>query len=618
MAMKRHEIEALLSERVLVCDGGMGTRLYDLGIPFEQCFDEINVSQPALVRQVHDEYLAAGADLIETNTFAGNRIRLAQWGLEDRVDELNRAGVLIAQQAVMASGRSALVAGSVGPLGRPLAPIGRVTREQAHAAFHEQIVSLVNAGVDMLVLETFTDQAEIAIALEAARQVTADLAIVALMTFTDEGKTLYGNKPEEVARALMQLGADVVGANCSVGPRPLVEVVERMLQVPGVRICVQPNAGMPELVGGRYLYLSSPEYMGGYALDFAHAGVRMVGGCCGTRPEHIAAIQDRVTGIVPVDPRQGSKVLAAVREADTGQITASEPARPIASSLRAKLDEGRFVVSVELDPPRGVDPSTLLKGAELCKANGIDAINIADSPLARARMSPLALGVLIRETVDMELVLHLSCRDRNLLGLQSEAMSMYALGIRNVLAVTGDPPVLGDYPDATGVFDVDSIGLVTLIQRLNAGVDLAGKKIDYNTSFFAGVASNPTAVDLGLEKERFQRKLAVGAQFTMTQPIYDIRVLERWMKEVNPSIPTLVGILPLRNARHTEFIHNEVPGMLVPDDIRKRMHGAAHGPLEGVRIARELLVEARQMVQGAYLMPPFNRFEMAIDVCQVL
>ncbi|GMV43132.1 MAG: hypothetical protein AMXMBFR64_48480 [Myxococcales bacterium] len=616
--MNRQELVALLDERVLVCDGGMGTRLYDLGIPFERCFDEINVAQPALVRQVHDEYLAAGADVIETNTFAGNRIRLAQWGLEGRVDELNRAGVAIARSAVAACGRPVLVAGSVGPLGRPLAPIGRVTREQAHAAFHEQATSLVSAGVDLLILETFTDQAEMVIALEAVRQVTADLAIVALMTFTDEGKTLYGNKPEEVARALMQFGADVVGANCSVGPRPLVEVVERMLHVPGVRICVQPNAGMPELVGGRYLYLSSPEYMGGYARDFAQAGVRMVGGCCGTGPEHVAAIRERVAGVVAADPTQGSRVLAAVREADTGHVVTPEPGRPIASSLRAKLQDGHFVVSVELDPPRGVDPGALIKGAELCKANGIDAINIADSPMARARMSPLALGVLIRQAVDMELVLHLSCRDRNLLGLQSESMSMYALGIRNVLAVTGDPPVLGDYPDATGVFDLDSIGLVTLIQRLNSGVDLAGKKIDYNTSFFVGVASNPTAVDLGLERERFQRKLEVGAQFTMTQPIYDIRVLERWMTAVEPPIPTLVGILPLRNARHAEFIHNEVPGMMVPEGIRARMHGAAHGPLEGVRIAREFLLEARQLVQGAYLMPPFNRFEMAIDVCQVL
>ena len=616
--MNREELHALLGERILVCDGGMGTRLYDLGIPFEQCFDEINVARPELVRKVHDEYVQAGADLIETNTFAGNRVRLAQWGLEGRVAELNEAGVRIAREAVAASGRAVLVAGAVGPLGRPLVPIGRVTREEAREAFHEQVEALVAAGVDLLLFETFSDQTEIAIALEAARSVTKELAIVALMTFTDEGKTLYGNKPEEVARTLVQLGADVVGANCSVGPRPLVEVVERMLQVPGVRVCVQPNAGMPELVGGRYLYLSSPEYMGSYAHDFARAGVRMVGGCCGTGPDHIVAIRERVEGLVPVDPQHGSKVLAAVREEDHGHVDPSEPARAIGSSLRAALDAGKFVVSVELDPPRGVDPGALIKGAELCKTNGIDAINIADSPLARARMSPLALGVLIRQHVSMELVLHLSCRDRNLLGLQSEAMSMYALGIRNVLAVTGDPPVLGDYPDATGVFDVDSIGLVTLIQRLNAGVDLAGKKIDYNTSFFAGVASNPTAVDLGRERERFQRKLEVGAQFTMTQPIYDIRILERWMKEVDPPIPTLVGILPLRNARHAEFIHNEVPGMVVPDDIRARMHGAANGPLEGVRIAREFLLEAKQMVQGAYLMPPFNRFEMAIDVCQVL
>jgi len=417
----------------------------------------------------------------------------------------------------------------------------------------------------------------------------------------------------------MAAGADLVGANCSMGPQGLGEVIDRMLRVPDVRLLMMPNAGMPQLVGGRYLYLCSPEYMASHAREYVSRGVRAVGGCCGTGSEHVEAMAAAVGGMAPVSVQPAASVRLeeppeVERVAEKRAETASE--RP---TFRQKLAAGDFVVSVEIDPPRGIDASRLVKGAAVCAAHGIDAINIADSPLARARMTPLALATLIRQNVDVEIILHMSCRDRNILGLQSECMGSHALGTRNLLCVTGDPPQMGDYPDATGVFDVDAIGLVGLLKRLNEGNDLAGKKIDYATDFFLGVASNPTAVDLAIEQERFHRKVEAGAQFTMTQPLYDVADLDRWLAEVPMTIPLLVGILPLRNGRHAEFLHHEVPGMRVPQEIRDRMHAAGdEGPREGVAIAQEFLAAVKDRVQGAYLMPPFNRFEMAVEVCEVL
>lgn len=617
--MKSADFLHLLSERVLVADGAMGTRLYEYGIHFDHCFDELNISQPHLIRQIHADYIHAGADIIETNTFGANLIRLQQWGLADKTREIAREGVILAKKTVakLKTGRDILVAGSIGPLGKPIAPIGRITANEAAAAFREGIIGLLEGGVDLLLLETFMDQTEALVALNVARELDPTIGIVAMMSFTDEGKTVFGNKPEEVVRVLSQYGADVVGANCSVGPQGLGDVLDRMLRVPDVPLCVMPNAGMPTLVEGRYLYLSSPEYFGKQMEEFVERGVNIVGGCCGTNPQHIAAVSQKIRG---KRPREHSP-LPTNPERPILEVLA--PAEPMEedkpTELSAKLARGQFCISVELDPPRGIDPKVLIKGAALCKAAGIDAINIADSPLARARMSPLALAVLIRKEVDIEIIIHMSCRDRNLLGLQSECMGAHALGIRNILCVTGDPPQIGDYPDATGVFDVDSVGLTTLLKRLNDGVDLAGKKIDYHTNFTIGVAANPTAVDPQVEGDRFGRKMAAGCNFVMTQPIYDVAVLHKWMEETKPTVPVLVGILPLRNGRHAEFIHNEVPGMTVPASIRERMHKAgADGPAEGVRIAQEILLASREFVQGAYLMPPFNRFEMAIDVCRVL
>ncbi len=622
--MRRKELLDWLDERVAVADGAMGTQIYDAGVPFDHCFDALNLEDPSLVERIHRAYIEAGADWITTNTFGSNRVRLAEWGIDDQVDRIAEAGARLARRVADAANRRVLVAGSVGPLGKPLAPIGRIDPVQAREFFRETASALVQGGVDLIVVETFIDLREAVEAVRAVREVAPDLAVVAHASFSDEGKTVIGHKPAEVARELLAAGADVVGANCSAGVAALEEVIDRMAGATEAPLSVVPNAGLPQMVGGRLMYLASPDYMADRLAELVARGVRVVGGCCGTGPRHIAVLRERIEarGLHGRRPRRRRAAAPAPVEMEAPTEQPPEPApedEPRALRFRDKLAAGQFVVSVEIDPPRGVDAEPLIAGAQLCKANGIDAINIADSPLARARMSPLALSVLIRQHVDIDIVLHMSCRDRNLLGLQAECMGAHALGIRNILCITGDPPQVGDYPDATGVFDVDSIGLVTLLTQLNAGVDLAGKPLKYSTDFFLGVASNPTAVDLDVELDRWRRKVEAGCHFTMTQPLYDLDVLERWLELANPTVPVLVGILPLRNARHARFLHNEVPGMYVPQSIQERMERAgADGPREGVRIAQEFLERAARLVQGAYLMPPFGRYEMAVEVCEVL
>ncbi len=599
-----------LESGVVVADGAMGTELYRRGVSFEQCFDELCLSRPDLVGGVHRAYRDAGASLLVTNSFGANRHRLERHNLAGKVAEINEAAARIARGV---AGDVCFVAGSIGPLGKRLAPVGRLTPEEAEAAFTEQILGLVAGGADILLFETFADLQEISAGLRAARDAAPGIPVIASMTFTDEGKTLYGYKPEEVARKLTELGAVAVGANCSVGPQSLMDVVERMLRVPAVKLMVKPNAGQPQFHAGRYLYLSSPEYLGETARYFVQHGCHLVGGCCGTTPEHVRAIRAAVEGLAPSRPEPTASIeVAEVAEAP-GRATRR------ADDIQAKIAAGRFVSSVEIDPPKDINADKLIEGAALCKASGVDAINIADSPLARARMSPMALATLIRQSVDIEVILHLSCRDRNVIGLQSEVMGAVALGVRNVLCVTGDPPQLGDYPNAKGVFDVDSIGLVQLCARLNQGLDLAGRAMKYRTDVFVGVASNPTSADLETEVRRYKEKEAVGAAFTMTQPIYELDSLERFLELARPTIPVLVGILPLRNARHAHFLHHEVPGMFVPEEIRARMDRAGDkGPEEGVLIAQEFLARAKSFVQGVYLMPPFNQFWMGTEVLKAL
>ena len=608
--MDAKELQARVASGVLVGDGAMGTQIYESGIAYEHCFDELCLSRPSLIHETHRKYLAAGAQVLQTNSFGANPIRLAEHGLEGQLEKIARKSVVLARD-VANTRPGTLVAGSVGPTGSIMAPIGKLTIEQAEDAFREQVAVLAAEGVDFLLLETFMDLREIEAAMRACAAEAPNVAVAASMSFTDEGKTLYGYKPEGIARALSDLGAAIVGANCSVGPAPLMEVLERMVQrTPGLTYMVQPNAGLPTYHGGRYIYVSSPEYLASYASDFVDLGVGFVGGCCGTRPEHVVEIAAAIGGRVPKPPARGSLEIEVYEADDVAQATSL-----VTSGVEEKLAAGEFVVSVEIDPPKGIDATKLIQGAAQCRLAGVDAINIADSPLARARMSALSLANLIRAQVDIEVILHMSCRDRNLLGLQSEMMGAYAMGIRNILSVTGDPPTIGDHPHATGVFDVDAVGLTSLLARLNEGVDLAGKKLKYRTNFHLGVAVNPTTPDLETEFRRFQEKVDAGAQFAMTQPLFELEPMERFLETCKPTIPILAGILPLRNYKHARFMHNEVPDITIPESFRERMLEAGpDGPQEGVAIAREFFEQIRPMCQGIYLMPPFDRFEMAVDI----
>jgi methionine synthase I (cobalamin-dependent)/5,10-methylenetetrahydrofolate reductase len=608
-APPRPAFREVLGRRVLVFDGAMGTMLYGEGVPFTQCFDAMNLARPELVLGVHRSYVDAGADIVETNTFGGNRFRLAEHGLEGQVADINRAGVRLAREA--AAGR-AYVAGAIGPIGKPLAPIGVVPPDEAEAAFREQAAALGEAGVDLFVIETISNLLEMERAVAAARAEAPGIPIVAQMTFSEEGKTIIGNKPTEIVRRLEAMGVDAVGANCSVGPQGIMDVIEKMAAVARVPLSAQPNAGLPHLVGGRLLYLATPEYFEEYTRRLVESGVSLVGGCCGTTPAHVAAIAKAARPLAVGTARRPAGNGVEVLE------TASErPAAPVAerSSFGAKLGK-RFVFSVEIDPPRGLDLEKYLHGALLLKQRGADAINIADSPLGRARMAPMAMGHIIERDVGIETIIHVCCRDRNLLALQSELMGSHALGLRNLMLITGDPVQAGDYLKASDVFDLDSIGLIRLAAALNKGVDLTGKSVDRPTSFLVGCAANPTAVDLDRDIERLYEKVAAGADYIFTQPLYDPGDLERYLKRIpDIKVPVCVGILPLRNQRHAEFLHHEVPGMRVPEAIREEMRRAGEkGPEAGVAISRAFLGEVRSMVAGAYLMPPFNRFDMAADV----
>lgn len=607
-----------LRERILICDGAMGTQLYDKGITFDHCFDAINMSHPEMIRDIHSAYIDAGADIIETNTFGGNRFRLTHHGFEDKLFDINRTAANLAREVADKKkkelGKHIFVAGSVGPLGKPLEPIGKIKHEEARAYFTEQIQILADGGVDLIMIETISDIEEAKEAVTAARKVTS-LPIVAQMSFTEDGKTLMGNKPQEVVKILKSLGADVVGANCSVGPQVLLEVLEKMNGMDDTFFSIQPNAGLPRYVGGRYIYLASPDYFGEYAKLMVAAGVHIIGGCCGTTPEHIRSIRNAV-GIQA--PKKVDKKISVV---EPEEVTVKSQNRKDThhSSLIDKFKSGKFVISVELDPPRGLNYEKVIEGAILCKKHDVDAINIADNPLAKAGMTPLAMASLINKSVHIETILHFSCRDRNLLAMQSELMSAHVMDIRTILGITGDPPIVGDYPNATGVFDVDSIGLIKLITNLNQGIDLAGKPIGSKTNFFKACAVNPTPVDLAREHERIEQKIAGGADFAMTQVLYDLKPLEEYAKKFKGRIPVLLGIMPLRNAKHAQFMHNEIPDITIPQTIQERMNKAGdRGQAEGVQIAKEFLKEAKHLVEGVYVMPPFNKFEMAFDLLEVL
>jgi homocysteine S-methyltransferase len=612
----------------------MGTLLYARGIPFDRSFDEVNLSRPELVTAIHRDYLAAGAELLETNTFGANRVRLAQHGLEDRVHVIARAGARLAREAREVAGVPAFVAGSLGPLGRPIEPYGTIGLADAGACFREAAEALLEGGVDLFVLETFSDLVELLAALAAVRAV-CDLPVVAEMTFGEDARTVYGHTPEAVAAALAEAGAAVVGINCSVGPQGALTVLERMHQArPGVPLAAMPNAGLPQMVGGRYLYVTTPEYFADSAERFLAAGAVLVGGCCGTTPAHVRAMAARLAQAAPPaappSPAAGGGAAAVEVLGEAGRpraAVASEPDAPAEEApeeprLLGLLRE-KFVVSVELDPPRGLGTRKILEGAQLIHAAGVDAVNIGDSPMARVRMGAQALAWLLTRHLPLEVILHFTTRDRNLMGIQADLLGAHAAGLRDLLCLTGDPPSGTDYPNVTAVYDVDSIGLIRIVARLNRGTDLAGNPVGGRTAFAIGCALNPTAADLELEVDRFARKVAAGAQYAMTQPFYDWAVWERFVARAGrPPVPVLMGILPLQSHRHAEFLHHEVPGISVPAALREQLARAGAGAqAAGVAQARELFRECRRRrdtFAGAYLMPSFGRYENCLEVLKDL
>ena len=605
--MTRTPFLEALDTRVLVCDGAMGTMLYAKGIFLNRSFDELNLTQPDLVADVHQAYVRAGADVIETNTFGANRIKLGAFGLADKVHAINLQGAKIARHAAR---DQVYVAGAIGPLGIRIEPWGKTGMDEAEEFFRDQARGLLEGGVHLFVLETFRDVNEIGAAIRAVRSI-CDLPIVAQVTTEEDGNSLDGAAPEAFVPELERLGAQVVGLNCSVGPAAMLETIERMSHVTTVRLSAQPNAGRPREIEGRHIYLCSPEYMASYARRFINGGVRLVGGCCGTTPEHIRHIKMAVRLLAPGEPAAPR----FARGADTRAVApAVEPiARPEKSRMANGLARGEFVVSVELVPPRGFRAEKLVDQARQLRIHGVDLVNIPDGPRAGARMSALSAAVLVQQQAGLETILHYACRDRNLLGMQSDLLGAHSMGVRNLLLITGDPPQVGDYPDATGVFDVDSIGLTNVVARLNRGFDIGGQSIGLPTGFHIGVAANPGALDPDEELRRLTYKVEAGAEFVITQPVFDAAELIRFLGRIEGlRVPVIAGITPLDSLRHAEFMANEVPGVRIPDRVIERMRSAhehGHAAAEGLAIAREVTREIRHLVQGLQISTTFGAME---------
>ena len=590
----------------------MGTMLYARGIFLNRSFDELNLTQPDLVAEVHQAYVRAGADVIESNTFGANRVKLGSFGLAEKVQAINFQGARIARHAAR---ENAYVAGAMGPLGIRVEPWGRTGVDEAEQYFREQARALHEGGVDLFVLETFRDVNEIIAAIRAIRA-TCDLPIVAQVTTEGDGNTLDGVAPESFVPRLEQQGASVVGLNCSVGPAAMLETIERMAQVAGVKLSAQPNAGSPREVEGRNIYLCSPEYMASYARRFINSGVRLVGGCCGTTPDHIRQIKTAVRALTPSAPARDKAAVTAPAPPRVEVVPAAEKSR-----MANGLSRGAFTVSVELVPPRGYDARTLIDQARQLRIHGVDLVNIPDGPRASARMSALSASVIVQQQSGIETILHYACRDRNLLGMQSDLLGAHSMGIRNVLLVTGDPPQVGDYPDATAVFDVDSIGLTNVVARLNQGLDIGGQPIGAPTAFHIGVAVNPSALDLEHELRRFKYKVEAGAEFAITQPIFDVGKLVAFLERSSSSIPVLAAVTPLESLRHAEFMANEVPGVYVPDAIVDRMRraeSAGGAAPEGLAIASEIVSAVRRHVQGIQISTAAGALESTLGIVKAL
>ena len=651
--MKQQLLERL-REGPLLCDGAMGTLLYGRGIRYEQCFDALNLSNPDLIQSIHSAYLNAGAQMIETNTFGANRVKLGGHDLAERVRDINFRAARIALEAREVVGQPAFIAGAIGPTGRPWQAPDEQRLSELRSIFREQIEALQEGGIEALIFETFSSLPELCQAVLAAKDV-GGLPIIAQMSFSDDGHTLSGQSVADVTRVLADLGVDVMGANCSVGPAGTLAVLREMIATVKqdesrwsalsnnpLLFSAQPNAGLPQRIDNRFFYVATPDYVAEYAVRFAEAGVRLIGGCCGTTPRHIEAMRkalDEYTGVTApfsagtaspastpqhlrgtTDRQVSSSVTSPITRAIEEEIIL--PQEGTKTGLQVKLAAGEFVISIELDPPKGLNPTKLLAGAALLQQAGADCINIADSPMARVRMSCIALARLMQDHLGMETIIHFTTRDRNLMALQSELLGAHALGIRNILALTGDPLRVGDYPNTTGVWDIDSIGLIEVIRGLNEGHDAANSSLSAKASFCIGCALNLNMTDEETDREieKYRRKVDAGADFIMTQPIYDIAPLERFLRRAGkPPIPMLLGYVLLHSSRHAEYLHNEVPGILIADDIRARMKAAGeHGHEEGLQVAQELLEQARSSIQGVYLQPSYRRYDVVTELIKTL
>lgn len=611
------ELLRRLEEAPLICDGAMGTMLYNKGVFINRCYDEINLTQPELVAEVHRDYVQAGAEVIETNTFGANPVQLERHGLEAETEEINRRAAKI---AIEASGAGVFVLGAVGPLGIRIEPWGPTGVDDARAFFRRQVRGLLDGGVTDFLLETFGDINEAHAAMDAVRDLAPDATLVVQVTVDREGVGQYGTRPEVFGRQLDKWGADALGVNCSVGPSAMLNVLEQLRKVTDKPLTVQPNAGPPHLLDGRTLYLCTPDYLGKYARRFVEAGARLLGGCCGTTPEHIRALAKAV--------KRGraailSKPAAVPRSDPNGEVQGVEPL-PLAerSQLGRALAQGTRPVLAELVPPKGCDPAKVLERATALKEMGVTGINIPDGARASARMSHLALGVLIRQQVGVAPVLHYCCRDRNILGMQADLLGASALGVRDLILITGDPPVMGDYPDATAVFDVDAIGLVNIVSRLNHGLDLAGNPTGLSTDFVIGVGLDPTSTEMEREVSRYRWKVDAGAEYAVTQPVFDIAALDAFLDRLGEDrIPILAGIWPLASLRNAEFLNTEVPGCTVADSILERMASVPDKEGQrrmGIEIAIEMIEAVRDRVEGIQVSIPFGRVEVVKELMEAV
>ena len=612
--------QVLDGDGVFVFDGAIGTRFYDKGVYINRSYDELNLTSPDLVREVHSEYVKAGADIIETNTFGATRHRLQAYSLENKLKEINIAGVKLAREA---AGESVYVAGAIGPLDLRIEPYGPTSFDEAKQMFAEQIAALLEGGVDLFLLETFSDLSEIQQAIRAIKELS-DLPIIAQMTIATSGKTIFGADAEIITQRLDEYGADVIGLNCGVGPTHILTALEKMRGATAKRLSAQPNAGLPRDVQGRQFYMCSPEYMSKFAKRFIKAGATFIGGCCGTTPQHIKLISDAVRAISPRAAKAAAKAKDAAKVIDLKPADVEIVPPELRSNWSRKIARGEFVTSVEVLPPKGCDAAKTLESISALKDAGVDAVNIPDGPRAQTRMSAQATALLVEQKLGIETVLHYCCRDRNLLGMMSDLLGAAALGLHNLLIITGDPPKMGPFPDATAVFDIDSIGLTNMVNRLNHGLDLGNNPIGCPTAFSIGVGINPGAINLDEEIKRFEWKVEAGAEYAITQPVYDTKQLRDFLKRIEHcKIPIVAGIFPLVSIRNAEFMHNEVPGVNVTANTLKRMRIASEKSKEdardeGIKIARESLLEVQDLLSGVQVSAPFGNVKYALQVFDVL